>query len=93
MIIMTNQKLSISQKRIYGLIVPIILIVFGILTFGHIFNFVMSIIGAFVHPARLTFLEFFGRFYEGGGSPFKPFTKNYSSIEIVDLTSNPLQSL
>ena len=55
-----------------------------ILSFGHIFNFLMSIIGAFVHPARLMFLEFFGRFYEGGGGLFKPFTSHYENIEIID---------
>ncbi|MBI2470126.1 MAG: V-type ATP synthase subunit I [Planctomycetes bacterium] len=40
---------------------------------GHMFNFVMSILGAFIHPARLIFLEFFGRFYEGGAPKFQPY--------------------
>ncbi|MDP6438792.1 MAG: V-type ATP synthase subunit I, partial [Candidatus Brocadiia bacterium] len=39
---------------------------------GHLFNFTVSILGAFVHPARLIFLEFFSRFYEGGGLRFSP---------------------
>ncbi len=45
---------------------------FLILTLGHTFNFAMAVIGALVHPARLQFLEFYGRFFEGGGKPFKP---------------------
>jgi len=40
---------------------------------GHTFNVVINLLGAFVHPARLQFVEFFGKFYEGGGRPFAPF--------------------
>jgi V/A-type H+-transporting ATPase subunit I len=39
---------------------------------GHTFNVVINLLGAFVHPARLQFVEFFGKFYEGGGQPFSP---------------------
>jgi len=39
---------------------------------GHLFNFAISVLGAFVHSMRLIFVEFFGRFYEGGGRAFKP---------------------
>jgi len=44
---------------------------FGVvLLVGHVFNFLISILGAFVHSARLIFVEFFGRFYEIGGVRF-----------------------
>jgi V/A-type H+-transporting ATPase subunit I len=46
---------------------------------GHTFNVVINLLGAFVHPARLQFVEFFSKFYEGGGRLFLPFryrTKN-----------------
>ncbi len=39
---------------------------------GHAFNFLISALGAFVHSMRLLFVEFFGRFYEGGARPFQP---------------------
>ena len=39
---------------------------------GQTFNFAISILGAFVHSCRLEFVEFFGRFYEGGGRTFQP---------------------
>jgi V/A-type H+-transporting ATPase subunit I len=39
---------------------------------GHLFNFLISALGAFVHSMRLLFVEFFGRFYEGGARPFQP---------------------
>lgn len=40
----------------------------------HIFNLVINLLGAFVHPLRLQFVEFFGKFYENGGRPFNPFS-------------------
>ncbi len=40
---------------------------------GHTFNVVINLLGAFVHPTRLQFVEFFGKFYEGGGTSFAPF--------------------
>ncbi len=43
-----------------------------VLIVGHVFNFLISVLGAFVHSMRLLFVEFFGRFYEGGARPFKP---------------------
>ena len=43
-----------------------------VLLIGHTFNFLMSVLGAFVHSMRLIFVEFFGRFYDSGGRPFEP---------------------
>jgi V/A-type H+-transporting ATPase subunit I len=55
-----------------GTFIGMILFIITLVT-GHMFNFVMSILGAFIHPARLIFLEFFGRFYEGGSPRFQPY--------------------
>ncbi len=44
-----------------------------LLVFGHAFNFAMSIIGSLVHSARLNFLEYYGKFFEGGGKEYAPF--------------------
>ncbi len=50
-----------------------------ILVFGHGLNIAMSCLGAFVHPLRLTFVEYFKNSgYEGSGEAYRPFraTKN-----------------
>lgn len=47
-----------------------------ILLIGHGLNIFISILGAFVHPVRLTFVEFFKNAeFNGGGRAFKPFKK------------------
>lgn len=38
----------------------------------HVFNIAIGILGAYVHNARLQFLEFYGKFYNGGGRLFNP---------------------
>ncbi len=40
---------------------------------GHAFNIVINALGAFVHTTRLQYVEFFTKFYDGTGRPFKPF--------------------
>lgn len=51
--------------------------------FGHIFNMGINFIGTFVHAARLQYLEFFSKFYEGGGIPFAPLAYNTKYVDIV----------
>ncbi|HAO68650.1 MAG TPA: hypothetical protein DCR31_01040, partial [Ruminococcaceae bacterium] len=36
-------------------------------------NLAINLLGAYVHTNRLQFVEFFGKFYEGGGRAFRPF--------------------
>ncbi|HLG29132.1 MAG TPA: hypothetical protein VI387_02880, partial [Candidatus Brocadiales bacterium] len=55
----------------------------AILIAGHLFNFMMSIIGSFVHPARLIFLEFFGRFYQAGATRFRPFGFDNEKVQLL----------
>jgi V/A-type H+-transporting ATPase subunit I len=47
-----------------------------ILIGGHSFNIAVNALGAFVHTTRLQYVEFFSKFYEGGGRPFSPFGIN-----------------
>ncbi len=55
----------------------------GILVGGHIFNFAINALGAYVHSCRLQYIEFFGKFFEGGGRAFKPLMR---STKYVDFT-------
>ena len=50
---------------------------------GHSLNIALSILGAYVHSSRLQFLEFFGKFYEGGGRPFRPLRHEYKRVFVV----------
>lgn len=53
---------------------PIIMVL--IFVIGHAINIFMNVLGAMVHPMRLTFVEFFKNSgYEGGGKEYKPFKK------------------
>lgn len=42
---------------------------------GHTFNIAVNLLGAYVHTNRLQYVEFFGKFYTGGGRAFAPFTE------------------
>jgi len=56
--------------------------------FGHAINFGINIIGAYVHTNRLQYVEFFSRFYEGGGSPFTPLKVNSKRFMFKEETNN-----
>ena len=56
----------------------------GIFVGGHIFNLVINALGGFIHTARLQFVEFFTKFYEGGGEEFRPFKREHIYITVVD---------
>jgi V/A-type H+-transporting ATPase subunit I len=47
-----------------------------ILIFGHVLTVLMASLGAFVHPMRLTFVEYFKNAgYEGRGTEYNPLKK------------------
>ena len=58
----------IQGNGIIGIIISIPVFI-GI----HMFNLLINGLSAYVHSARLIYVEFFGKFYEGGGVAFKPF--------------------
>lgn len=64
-----------------GVVGFIILLVVGIA--GHSFNIAINALGSFVHSSRLQYVEFFGKFYEGGGTPFAPFNKKTKYVDII----------
>ena len=60
----------------------IALLIIGL--FGHVFSMAINVLGAFVHSSRLQYVEFFGKFYEDGGEPFRPFFRDTSYVKIDD---------
>jgi V/A-type H+-transporting ATPase subunit I len=49
----------------------------------HGINFLLGLLGAFVHSMRLQFVEFFKNFYEGGGKKWTPFKRVHKYSIIV----------
>ncbi len=50
---------------------------------GHVLNFLLNVIGCFVHSLRLQYLEFFGKWYRDGGRPFRPLGIKTKYFEIT----------
>ena len=55
-----------------------------VFVFFHIFNLFLSALSGYVHSMRLIYVEFFGKFYSGGGVPFKGMTAPAKYVEIKD---------
>jgi|GEM_PF-150857 len=53
-----------------------------VLIVAHPLNLAINTLGAFIHTARLQFVEFFPKFYENGGRSFEPFCEKYSFMEV-----------
>ena len=74
-----NQMGSMGGKSIGGAILFIVVFVIG-----HTFNMAINLLGAYVHTCRLQYVEFFGKFYEGGGQPFQPFKLKTKYVDIKE---------
>ena len=76
-----NQLGAMLGKSVVGVV--LFMVVFII---GHMLNIGINALGAYVHTNRLQFVEFFGKFYSGGGREFKPYainTKHYNIKEDI----------
>jgi len=49
----------------------------------HLFNLLVNALGSYVHTARLQYLEFFNKFYEGGGKKFTPYKLSDQYLKIT----------
>lgn len=77
---------AINKIAFQFLSIPVagIVILIVILVFGHLFNIAINILGGFVHTLRLQYVEFFPKFYTGGGRPFEALKDEHKYITIVD---------
>ena len=55
-----------------------------VLIVGHTFNLLISGLSAFIHDARLQYVEFFTKFYQAGGIPFRPFSIKTKYVHVED---------
>ena len=64
--------------------VPVVGIIGAIivLVVGHTYNIAVNVLGAFVHSLRLQYVEFFPRFYSGGGERFTPFREANQFVSV-----------
>lgn len=71
---LAGASMGSAFNLIVSLFPPVARFSLGILVFLilHLVNMSLSFLSGYVHSARLIFVEFFGKFYEGGGSAFRP---------------------
>lgn len=74
-----NQIAAMGGNSIAGTLLFVI-----VFFLGHALNFGLNVLGAYVHSNRLEYVEFFGKFYEGGGKKFSPFKQNTKYFNITE---------
>jgi V/A-type H+/Na+-transporting ATPase subunit I len=74
---------NVLAGMLYALGTIGVLVALVVFFIGHLFNFVINAMGAFVHGLRLHYVEFFTKFYQSGGAEFMPLTRNYEVAKIT----------
>lgn len=72
-----NQIAAMAGTGIVGYIAAALIFVVG-----HSFNLFIGGLGAFVHGSRLIYVEFFSKFFVGGGHAFDPLTKKTKFVKL-----------
>lgn len=68
-----------GEAGVVGLVAMVL-----ILVVGHAFNLIISTLSAYVHTSRLQYVEFFGKFFEGGGQAFTPFSIKTQYVDVEE---------
>ena len=68
-----------AGNNIIGIILFIVIFIFG-----HLLNLAINALGAYVHSARLQYVEFFGKYYEGGGVKFNPLKIKTKYVKVTE---------
>ncbi|MDE6667849.1 MAG: V-type ATP synthase subunit I, partial [Clostridia bacterium] len=64
--------------------VALIILAVVLMLVGHAFNLAIGLLGAYIHDARLQYVEFYGRFFEGEGELFAPLGSNRKYIKVIN---------
>lgn len=70
---------TLAGKSVFGFIMFVVVFIVG-----HLLNFAINMLGAYVHTNRLQYVEFFAKFYEGGGKEFKPLSMNTKYYDFTE---------
>ena len=80
----SGASIALAFNMIISFIPPVGRFTIGIVLFVvlHALNLGLTMLSAYVHGARLILVEFFGKFYEGGGKAFKPLKASEKYIQL-----------
>lgn len=76
-----NMLAGMLQGNIFGIIVSLLVYIIG-----HIFNFAMGMLSAYIHDSRLQYIEFFNKFYIGEGVKYEPLSIQLDYIDEIIYT-------
>ena len=85
---LATSALAYAVNLIAGMVAGVpyvgLLLMAVILVIGHLFNLAINLLGAFIHCARLQFVEFFSKFIQETGRAYTPFRRTERYVELVD---------
>ncbi len=85
---LATTALAFAVNLIAGMVldVPYVgaILALAILIIGHLFTLAVNTLGAFIHSARLQFVEFFGKFIAGTGRSFAPLSRTEKHVTVRD---------
>jgi len=85
---LATASLGMAINQIALMVRPVpfvgVFLTLGIMAGGHLISLLINAFGAFIHSGRLQFVEFFTKFFEGGGKAFKPFAERPRFTQVTE---------
>ncbi len=83
---LATSAVAMIINTLTGLVVdiPFIGMILAVILFigGHLFSVTVNTLGAFIHALRLQYVEFFSKFYSGGGRSFEPLAYDTQYVKV-----------
>jgi V/A-type H+-transporting ATPase subunit I len=78
--------MAVNEMSVQAAGIPVVgyLIFIAVFVGGHIFNIVMSLLSSYIHTSRLQYVEFFTKFFKGGGRRFMPFSCKQKKFILIN---------